>query len=232
MATDSFTAANDTEIGSHTAGGNTWAAMGGNALAIGKINSNELGFGDGFAVSARVSTSSADYCQVTMKAGSYVADTKSVHVRASASVLGYQLRVAGFTGDTISSINLYKNEAFLTNADVSGLSKSRLADHTFAIKATPSGGDVQIKGYLDGTEITFNDSSATDDSNSTTYTDLASETPLASGNPALSVSFETGMDDANSRLDDWTDVQAGGGGYVPKSRGMSGGYVDMSGGFE
>lgn len=232
MASDSFTDTNDTEIGSHTAGGVTWGAQNGNALAIGKINSNQLGYGDGFGVSCRASSSSADFCQVTMKAGSYVADTKSVHVRCSASTAGYQLRVAGFTGDTLTGLILYKNEAFLTTADVTAMGKSRLSDITLALKATPAGGDVQLKGYIDGVEVTFAESSASNGSPSTTYTDLAAETPLASGNPGLSVSFESGMDDANSRLDDWTDTQSSGGSAPRASSGLNGGMADMSGGLQ
>lgn len=233
MASDSFTNTDHTAIGSHTAGGVTWAAIGGNAEAIGEIMSNQLRFGDLFSISARASSSSSDFCQVVIKAGTYVAQTKSVHVRSSASALGYQLRIDGITGDNIDSVSLYKNELFLTFADVSGLSKSRLVDHTLAIKATPSGGDVQIKGYIDGTEITFDASSASNPASSTTYTDLAAETPLAAGNPGLTVAFETGMVDANSGLDDWTDTQGGGGGgAIRKATGMSGGFSDLSGGLE
>lgn len=231
MATDSFTASNNTEIGAHSAGGNTWVGLA-TAEPIGKINDNQLGYGDGFTVSARASNSSADFSQVVIKAGSYVAGTKSVHVRASLANQGYQLQVTGISGDAITQLALKKNEAYLTVADTTALSKSRLVDHTLAIKATASGGDVQLKGYIDGTEVTFEDTSSTNDADSTTFTDLAANTPLSAGNPGVTVPFEDGMNDAASRLDDWTDVEPSGGSTKNRSRGTGGGFVDLCGGLE
>lgn len=221
MASDSFTAANNTEVGSHTAEGNTWAGLG-IASPVGKINDNQLGFGDGFGVSARASNSSADFSQVVFKSGTYVDATKTVHVRSSGSSQGYYLRANLVSGDTMS-LSLWKHDTWLSGSNASF---SRLSDHTVAIKAIPSGGDVQLKGWLDGVELTF------DESASTTFTDVAANSPLAAGNPGISVVFETGMTDANSRLDDWTDTESAGGGNVARSRGMNGGFVDMSGGLQ
>lgn len=223
MATDSFTAANGTDISAHTAGGNTWAGMGGGA-ALGTINDGQLGFGEGFGVAARASNSSSDYSQVVLKGGNYVGATKAVHVRSNASNDGYELRIGSITTDTVTSLHLWKNNAsFLSGVTVSF---SRLTDHTLAIKAIPSGSDVQLKGYVDGTEVTFQETGTT------TFTDVAANSPLAAGNPAISVKFEDGMNDANSRLDDWTDVDPSGAGTKPRPRGMDSGFVDLCGGLE
>jgi hypothetical protein len=233
MASDSFTNANFTPVEEHTAGGNTWAGLA-NVTVFGQISSNQLGFGEAFGIACRASNSTSDFCQVVCKGGDYDGNTKSVLVRSSGSVRGYELMLGDLSGDTIQYVFLKKNEVYLTHADITGLGKSRLVDHTLALKAIPSGSDVQLKGYLDGVELMFLDSSASDSANSTTYTDLAAESPLAAGNPAIAVAFDVNMDDANSRLDDWTDTEGGGGGgtnYLARARGATGGFNEMTGGF-
>jgi hypothetical protein len=233
MASDTFTDTNFTPIEDHTSEGNTWAALG-DSIPRGQISSNQLGFGESIAVGARATNSTSDFSQAVAKAGDYDPYAKSVHVRTTASNKGYQLQIGDMTGDIIDFIFLRKNESYLTHAVISGLSKSRLVDHTIAIKATQSGSDVELQGWLDGELIEWEDSSSADGTNSTTFTDLAADTPLPTGNPGLSVAFEANMDDANSRMDDWTDTEGGGGGgsVVHRSIGMGGGYVDMCGGLE
>lgn len=230
MASDSFTNTNMTPIGSHTAGGNTWIRMA-SAEPLGFVVGNQLGWGEGVGVSCRASNSSSDFCQVLVKGGAYIAGTKCIHVRAGDSNRGYELQIGGITGDTITEIYLKKDEAVLTW--VEGLSLSRLVDHTLAIKAVASGGDVRLYGYIDGVQITWLHQDSNVEAPSLYFTDLAANTPLVGGNPGISVLFEDGMTDAVSRMDDWTDTESGGGGAPPiKERGADGGFVDLSGGLE
>lgn len=232
MATDSFTNTNATEIGAHTAGGNTWVGLN-RTDPIGQIVSNQLRFGEYAGISARCSNSSSDFCQAVAKGGNYEPNTKSVHVRSSLTANGYQLTIGSIVGDTIEFIRLSKNEANLASMDITSMAKSRLVDHTLAIKATVSGSNIEIRGYIDGTQLTWDWTNADTEAPSLVYTDLAAHTPLSAGNPGITVYFEDGMVDANSGMDDFTDTESGGGGgSLLKSRGMNGGFIDMNGGLQ
>src|ERR1051325_5846734 len=90
MPTDSFTNTNFLPVEDHTAGGNTWAGLA-NVTVFGQISSNQLGFGEAFGVACRAANSTSDFCQVVCKGGDYDGNTKSVLVRSSESVRGYEL---------------------------------------------------------------------------------------------------------------------------------------------
>ena len=211
MASDSFTATNGTALQDHTGGGVTWAGI--NIMDTqGQIQSNVACAGGDYAsVSARASNSTVDYSQVVFKAGAYAGESKAVNVRSTGSTQGYWLQVNSVVGDNITAFFLIKGDGIgLTLVDLSGSPISRLSDHTVAIKATTVGSDVQIQAWIDGSPVTFEKTDNDTETPSTTFTDLAANTPItAVGNPGFLCYFFEGIDASNSGFDDWTDVEPG-----------------------
>lgn len=204
MASDSFTDVTGTDLGSHTAEGITWAAMG-FAEPQGEIDSNMAGGGtEFFNVAVRASNLTGSYSQIVFKGGTYGAESKGIHVRAGASSQGYNILAAELTGDTITHLYLRKEDGFLAAATVS---ISRLVDHTVAIKATTVGSDVELRGWLDGAPLTWSSTAAGNEIPGEVFTDVAADTPILSGNPAFSYPFGSGFDQASSRFDNFTDVE-------------------------
>jgi hypothetical protein len=205
MASDSFTNTNGVALASHAAGGNTWSGCG-QSDASGEIidGTAAADLSDYFSVSARATNSSSDYSQIVFKAGDYGNESKNVHVRASGTNRGYWVQVYEVTGDNITTLLLRKDEGFLTSCVVS---ISRLVDHTFAIKATTVAGGVELRGYVDGSLLTWGDTSSEDETDSQVFTDLNANTPIASGNPGFSCYFFDDISSTNSAFDDWTDTE-------------------------
>lgn len=205
MATDAFTNTNGVALSAHVAGGNTWAGCG-QADANGEILNNTVvaDASDFFTVSARATNSSSDYSSILFKGGAYDSESKTVNVRSSATTPGYYMQVYEVTADNITLVTLRKGDEFL-----SGFSASinRLVDHTFAIKATAVAGGVELRGWIDGSPVTWNETDANTATPSQVFTDLTAQTPLPAGNPGFVVGFYGTIGPTNSGMDTWTDTE-------------------------
>lgn len=202
MASDQFTNVTGTQLSTHTAGGITWGALN-EATAQGEIDTNMAGGGAGFNVRARATNLSGDYASIVFKAGTYGEDSKAIHIRGSAGAAGYALRVIEVTGDTITFMALQKDDGYVTGFSPN---VSRLVDHTFAISATTvTGGHVELRGWMDGNPIIWNDSLSGNEEPDGVFTDVAGDTPVLTGNPGFSYLFGTGFTAASSRFDSFTD---------------------------
>lgn len=221
MTTDTFTASDGTALSAHTAAGITWGGLD-SGVADGVINDGAAGGNevDVFTVRARATNLSGDFAQITLKGGNYPVPSKSIHVRCGAAAKGYQVQVSELSGDTITHLYLLRNEGFLTAAVITGLSKSRLTDHTLAVRATTVGGGVEIRAYIDGTQVTWADTEPGNETPGTVFLDPTANTPITSGNPGFSFLFETPWTQANSAFDDFTDEESVGG-TVPEITSLS-----------
>jgi hypothetical protein len=208
MATDAFTNTNGVFLTDHVAGGNTWEGCG-QPVAAGEIQSNAAcaDASDSFSVSARATNSSVGYSQIVFKGGAYDDGVKRVHVRASAASQGYWIS-ASISGGNIVGFALWHGDGtFLTTASVTPVSQA--SDQTVAIKATTNGANVEVRAFINGNPITWDDNAAGSGVPGTVYTNVAADTPapIMSGNPGFTCDFFGTISAANSAFDNWTDVE-------------------------
>lgn len=215
MATDAFTNTNGTHLDAHVAGGNTWVGAG-SAAAFGEIQNNAAcaDASDFFSVSARAANSNVPFSQVVFKAGNYADGSKRVHVRSNDSSAGYYVQVS-VSGGNITGFSLWHGDAtFITGT--SGMTPvSQASDHTVALKATTVGGNVELRMYLNGTQLTWEDTLKGNGVPGMVFTDESTNTPTpitsdTGRSPGFSCDFfdtPEPISATNSAFDNWTDVE-------------------------
>lgn len=194
MASNDFTAADGTALSTYDA---NWSDLTSTyVVANAEINSNILeATGAWTNAGGLYSASSSDFCQVVWVGGAADGARRRVGVRSAYNAQGYEF-YAGSDATNYTAFHIGKGGAW--EATKTPTSTFALADDlTVAIEATgtsPVTVEIFANGVSQGTWVD-------------------STTPIASGSPSLAIAESSSV--LNTRLDNWTDTEGGGGGFNP-----------------
>lgn len=204
MASDSFTNSDGTALATHDA---NWASVTGFTGAV-TIQSNQAR-GPDFANSAwRYTTSSSDDSQIVKKAQAALGNNRyGVCVRMGSASIGYSLRLRTLSGGNFTEAAVYKHTTYVASS--TGITISRLSDITLRIQATASGGDQQIRIWVNGAATNFGYSEGGTTYSGAVLTDPSANTPITSGSPGFLANNGSAAQ-AETYFDDWDDLVSGG----------------------